>query len=577
MFHKSYFMVVLLTSFFGNKYEPKESIEGSGQSIVNVKCYDSNKILQKDFAVCFDGQWYPSDHTCEQKKCDAIYNTSTELYSCTTPEGVPVSCQQPSLPGTKITIRCDSKYFTTDNTTIQQKICLGSGEWENWSGCEFKQKECGAIYDISTELYTCSSPEGVPVSCQPPSLPGTKITIRCDSKYSTTDHKTIQQKICLGSGEWENWSRCEFKQKECGAIYDISTERYTCSSPEGVPVSCQQPSLPGTKITIRCDSKYFTTDNTTIQQKICLESGEWEKWSRCELQCGPVFNNDSSTEKNNYVSNVLSEYPWHTVIYLKKNGEWHQHCVGTLVSNFVVLTAESCVENMSPGDLFRRGFDWSGGFESEEGHLKIAVGKYYRDYRSNEASSSQMYDVVNFYQMSNIALLIVGMYIEFSDTARSVLLDDVMGNVDEEIGHIVAWDKDETGSMARVAKSIRCESNEICRSSTEINNIRLWPTDIFKVTKGPLWRDEFCSLSKQHAFVAGDIGSGLVYQKADGRFYLRGILSELYLGGKIPIFVSTTDRAKRDFIIRDSGFLVQATLPSRPTANLNGVPYSRFN
>ncbi|RZF40239.1 hypothetical protein LSTR_LSTR007439 [Laodelphax striatellus] len=366
-YSKNYFY----TSHKGNKYDPKESIEGSGQSIVKVKCYDSNKIIREDFAVCFDGQWYPSDHTCEQKKCDAIHDISTEVYSCTSPEGVPVSCQQPSLPGTTITIRCVS-------------------------------------------------------------------------------------------------------------------------------------------------SRDLTPDERTTQQKICLENGEWENWTRCHLQCGLVFNNDSSTEKNNSISNALYEHPWHAVVYLGKYGEWIQYCLGTLISNYIVITAHSC---------FGGGFDEEAGEISEEIQLKIVFAKYYRDFRRKEPSTPLMFSVVKFYRLNNILLLVVARYIEFSDTVRSVCLDHRTGKLDEGIGHIVGWGKDETGGLqARMTKSIKCES------------------------------DEFCSLSKQHTFTPGDIGSGLVYQKSDGLFYLRGVFTTFFENSKLnlqsPIFTSTTDETNRNFIMK---------------------------
>ncbi|RZF42301.1 hypothetical protein LSTR_LSTR003919 [Laodelphax striatellus] len=385
MFHNSYFMVALLISFYGKKYDPKESIEGSGQSIVKVKCYDTNKIIKEDFAVCFAGQWYPSDHTCEQKKCNAIQDIYNELHSCTTPEGVPVSCQQPSLPGTTITVRCVS-------------------------------------------------------------------------------------------------------------------------------------------------SRNLTPDERTTQQKICLENGKWEKWNGCQFQCGLVFNNDSSTDKKDSITNVLYEHPWHAVIYLLKDGQWIQHCVGTLISNFMVVTAHSCLGG---------GLSELGEMSGVGLHIKIAVGKYYRDFSSGEPSHVQMFDVHRFYRLNTIVLLVVGMYIAFSDTVRSICLDDNMGKLDEEIGHIVAWDKDETGSLARVTKSIKLESNEYCRS-LNIQKIQY---------------DEFCSISKQHEFVPADIGSGLVYQKSDGLFYLRGVISALFMNDSnfnfpIPIFTSTTDEANRNFIIK---------------------------
>ncbi|RZF34244.1 hypothetical protein LSTR_LSTR009369 [Laodelphax striatellus] len=124
-------------SFEGIRLDPNESIDGCGKVAVNVKCFDPIKLIEPDdFAVCFDGQWYPSQHTCVQKKCAPLLDWFSTLVTCTTPKGVEGSCAEPAEPGTKVTFRCaPSRYQLPDGNVQHETVCLKGGRWEKMQHC----------------------------------------------------------------------------------------------------------------------------------------------------------------------------------------------------------------------------------------------------------------------------------------------------------------------------------------------------------------------------------------------------------------------------------------------------------
>ncbi|XP_022207753.2 uncharacterized protein LOC111064344 [Nilaparvata lugens] len=123
-----------------------ENINGDGKLVISVKCYSSRKIIKpSDFAVCFDGELYPTRHTCDpvQKKCAPKYDSYATIYSCTTPKGVQVSCELPAEPGTKLTVRCAHwRYKPPDVDMVREKFCQQNGEWEEHEDCSL---QCGKL------------------------------------------------------------------------------------------------------------------------------------------------------------------------------------------------------------------------------------------------------------------------------------------------------------------------------------------------------------------------------------------------------------------------------------------------
>ncbi|RZF42317.1 hypothetical protein LSTR_LSTR003935 [Laodelphax striatellus] len=134
-------------SLEGKKLDKERCYDGSGKFAVKVVCFeDSQIILPDNFAVCFDGQWYPSKNTCVLKTCELVYDTYSTRYTCNTPKGVEVNCRLPAEPGTEITIRCAHWRYTFHNSrqniTAIKRFCQKSGEWQTWENCT---PPCGLV------------------------------------------------------------------------------------------------------------------------------------------------------------------------------------------------------------------------------------------------------------------------------------------------------------------------------------------------------------------------------------------------------------------------------------------------
>ncbi|RZF42307.1 hypothetical protein LSTR_LSTR003925 [Laodelphax striatellus] len=355
-------------SLEGNTLDTKRCYDGSGKFAVRVVCFEDSKMIRPDnFAVCFDGQWYPSKHTCVQKTC-------------------------------------------------------------------------APVYDIYSSLHTCTNRKGVEVNCRLPAEPGTKITIRC--------------------AHWR---------------YKFSNNNY---------------------------------NNITVVERFCQKSGKWQPLEVCASVCGLISNNDTSFEENGDSSlKQVNKYFWNAVIFGYRDGGWKQLCFGTVITDFLVLTAYDCI-----------------GESIENGTVKVAFGKYFKNY--SDYDQDQVYNVLNVGRtpLFPIIMLAVAEYIEHSNEVGIVCLHKPDYIIDVEVGHIVTRGKD--GSQSVVTLQCKPSKREI-----EEN------TFIFLR----------CPPTNNHTFGPDELGGGLVVFR-ESRAILTGVLVQF--DGRIPIFVKIGEPQIGYYILR---------------------------
>ncbi|XP_022187246.2 uncharacterized protein LOC111046069 [Nilaparvata lugens] len=355
------------TSFDGTKrFLPKtDKIDGNGQQAVRVKCFESSKQSKaSDVVVCFNGEWFPSDHGCVTRSCDPVANTTSTNYTCTTAEGRDIACDTP------------------------------------------------------------------------------------------------------------------------------------------VPIN--------SKITIHCSHWRYMNPNPKNTSKLCLEDGRWEKWDTCILECGGTL-----VKPLDDLSEIaLYQNPWHVIIYRLEDSKWTEKCVGTILNNYMIITAHICFDFMS--------------FEAKS--AKVAVGQYYRDFETAQ-SLSRIYDVVlspvmfsPLYEMSPLVIIMTETYIHYTDTVVNACFNfKPVGEIDRllwknPIEWRIAILRKDSGSTLKETENMLVASNSECLSKY---------ADQLKGKR--LRSDQFCAVFKsQRQFNTTDIGAGLmslvISRGKSKRFYLRGIL-----------------------------------------------------
>ncbi|RZF34380.1 hypothetical protein LSTR_LSTR008919 [Laodelphax striatellus] len=106
--------------------EPGQEVFGNG-SLVSLKCFYTYMLREEqlDFVVCYDGAWYPKDHSC-LKMCRARHYKTINL-TCFY-KGKPVACNNNYRIGTMVTRSCKPGYRT--DTENEPNHCLKNGKWQ---------------------------------------------------------------------------------------------------------------------------------------------------------------------------------------------------------------------------------------------------------------------------------------------------------------------------------------------------------------------------------------------------------------------------------------------------------------
>ncbi|XP_022191301.2 uncharacterized protein LOC111049520 [Nilaparvata lugens] len=236
------------------------------------------------------------------------------------------------------------------------------------------------------------------------------VRVRC---FDLTQESKAPDLVICFDGEWyPSDHRCLVKT--CSPVHNTATTVFTCTTPNGVNVACNQPVPVNTEITIQCPyAGYFTNPSGENNRKLCLD-GEWENLYMCQHQCGLVIDKPPTKGKAEKFEEALYHNPWHVVIYHFKDKKWSQKCVGTILSKYVIITTESClnpIDDKATANPLKS--------------FKVAVGQYYKDYKTAQ-TLSRIYDIGRIFlsKKPGIALITTKTDIEFNDIVRDVCLPD---------------------------------------------------------------------------------------------------------------------------------------------------------
>ncbi|XP_022183996.2 uncharacterized protein LOC111043372 [Nilaparvata lugens] len=339
-----------------------------------------------------------------------------------------------------------------------------------------------------------------------------KVKCRDSSKQS----KAADLAVCF-DGKWYP-SDHECVSRTCHPVQNTTSTNYTCTSPEGSHISCDQYVPSNTQITIQCSHWRYANPNGNQNKKLCL-NGIWEKWDTCEYQCGVTV---EPPPEVNLLKKALYKNPWHVLIYHFKDNKWSHKCMGTIISTNKIVTAHICFP--SDTDLL---FD-----------IRVVVGQY-RDFRAPE-SSSRMLDVekVSYSradEYSSIAIITTKTNIHYDDT-----VGDACFSLDPNFDISQAslnWKM----AILKVDTVSRIASKESVRMSL-ISNSQCLPRDK-QFKENHLRPDQFCAVFVGNGrFNATDIGTGLMFAvKLPGnslQYYLQGILDGAIDDSRILTFIN---------------------------------------
>ncbi|GJQ69379.1 hypothetical protein Trydic_g9525 [Trypoxylus dichotomus] len=165
-----------------------------------------------------------------------------------------------------------------------------------------------------------------------------------------------------------------------------------CLSDELGYLPCTGNMPAGTVVQMTCKEHYTpsrkrTNDNVQLR---CQPDGNWNgNMLECQPECGRRSNIAETLIMH---GKDVTDWPWHSVMYLLMNGQWVASCGGTLVSEDVVLTAAHCVWKRSPRHIkfafakYSSDLDRIDDFVQVRDAGTIVTRPEYLDYRSNYGS-----------------------------------------------------------------------------------------------------------------------------------------------------------------------------------------------
>ncbi|XP_039281806.1 contactin-4 isoform X2 [Nilaparvata lugens] len=170
-------------------------VAGNG-TMVTLKCADSYMPRNEnvDFIVCYDGVWYPKQHTC-LKACKALNYKSIDA-NCTY-KGEPVACNRNIRIGTQVQWKCKSGYETGHSN--RNNTCLKSGSWKSPIS-ECYRVTCDGL-KLKTIEANCSH-GGEPVDCRSHVKIGTQLQWKCKPGFLSKNSN--RHNICLRFGVWQS-------------------------------------------------------------------------------------------------------------------------------------------------------------------------------------------------------------------------------------------------------------------------------------------------------------------------------------------------------------------------------------
>ncbi|XP_018569615.1 limulus clotting factor C [Anoplophora glabripennis] len=336
------------------------------------------------------------------------------------------------------------------------------------------------------------------------------IIFECDAGYKLSSKIPL---VCLG--QWSSPApECD---ELCPPLYPSDTYDLRCVDKVGKEVSCTEAGH-GTILEYTCKTSYETPFG--YKKTLFCENGKWDRSTPvCQPVCGKKISNDAKPTIYGTDPNEKIEYPWIAAIYSKLKDSFENVCVGSILSQTVVLTAAHCVTN-----------DFGNVLPTED--YLIGVGKLYRSYQAPEDKNAQYLELSKIivpeeYKAdtrkfsADIAVLVVKKEISLTKVVQPVCFTNVK-NIHlhaGSIGEVSGWGFTESNTPSEVLRTlvIPYKYETICANELP-----------------PDWADRYNSkdkicagfVNKSMSVCTGDSGGGLAFRyREDNRYYIHGIVS----------------------------------------------------
>ncbi|XP_018569609.1 uncharacterized protein LOC108909690 [Anoplophora glabripennis] len=232
----------------------------------------------------------------------------------------------------------------------------------------------------------------------------TILTVECDEGFVLSSKRSVD---CTTA---HNLPSCEML---CPKPTFPTETYYKCINREGQDIACSS-AIEGSHMWYSCPSKYTQAEGSF--NRTCSKGSWGLPKPECTRECGKKVVDDSG---------IGSEYPWNVGIYkLDDNLEekYGYACGGSLVSEYVIVTATQCVTD-ELGDLMPR-----------EKYL-VAAGKHYRKFNDSRDMQTQISDItyINVHPgykatektIYNIALVVASKLFRLNNFVQPVCITDL--------------------------------------------------------------------------------------------------------------------------------------------------------
>lgn len=333
------------------------------------------------------------------------------------------------------------------------------------------------------------------------------ITYKCKKNYLIDGTET---NVCIDGG-WQ------YKIPECSKYCLLSnlahfSIRLTCEY-DNIVKPCTEKLLPKTIVHIICENGYRMLERSVFEVLECGADGEWDYGAfRCEQICGVA---PKLIDTNNNNNGVI--IPWHVSIYYFKNANYFYKCGGTIINAKTILTVANCFWNKQ----IRK-------FNTSINYLVAVGNKYNQDFTQQPSPNDiQLFNIskifyntennaINRQQFSNIAIIILTNFIQFSTNISPICFDYRSVTVSYgSQGQIACWIKNNDQYVM---------NNEIMMVQDQCEQI------VEPLVYSPFsTSNTFCANLMNETMVCNcDVGSGLVLPIFDQQrnvinFYLSGI------------------------------------------------------
>ncbi|XP_019865180.2 coagulation factor IX-like isoform X2 [Aethina tumida] len=331
---------------------------------------------------------------------------------------------------------------------------------------------------------------------------GTLIRLECDDGYGLTSDKMYS--TCL-HGEWNETLECK---QSCKSISSSKSMTVKCTY-QNKTRDCEK-AIEGTVLNFSCEPFY---ENSGLELWSDCVGGFWNHEPKCTPVCGQKTAQRIKLSVGGEKT-VKGDYPWQVALFKNIDGSFINICGGSLLNERIILTAAHCIAT-----------------EPME-KLKVAVGKYHRTLDHPDDIYVQISNVskiwfpsiykgsLNYY-IGDIALLQAKTPFTMSKHVQPICFDNSNILILEpgQSGVVTGWGYTQRGGQPSDELheiTIRYEDSTLCKT-------RL-PSDFVKLFFG---FDKFCAdyYNSNKALCEGDTGGALVFRHTDGKYYVKGIVS----------------------------------------------------